>query len=405
MASRRSFLSLASLSSVLCAMGVRPGRAAIASLPPSETASVYERIGVRTIINAGEPFTAHGGSPIRPEVLAAMDSVSRAKARLDEVHDAVGRRLSELLGVGGAMVSSGAAGALTVGVAACITGNDLAKIKRLPHLSADDKNEVIIQKAHRYDYEHAVRNCGVTMVEVETAEQMRAAIGPRTACLLFNNRWTAEGLITPEAFVRIGKAAKVPSFIDCASDIPPASNLLKYQRIGFDLVAFSGGKGLRAPSSTGVLMGDRDLVAAARLNSSPNDDSIGRGMKIGHEELVGLMVAIEIALAETSDPLIAHSAQRLERIATAIRRPGIVVEAFEPPVSYRTPHIRITWDETGSRLTADAARRKLLSEEPRIYTRTGPDKVIGLELTGWMLTDADEAIIIKRLNQVLASAS
>jgi D-glucosaminate-6-phosphate ammonia-lyase len=400
MTSRRSVLALGSLMPFLA--GLRNGCEAKS---PSQSDTLYQRLGVRPVINAGEPYTSMGGAPIRPEARAAMEAVSEIKARLDEVHDAVGKRLATLLKCPAAMVTSGAAGALTVGVAGCITGDDQEKIARLPRLQAGDRSEVIIQKTHRYDYEHAVRNCGVRMVEVETLAQLRDAISPRTACLLFNNRWSNEGAIGHEEFVRIGKTVQVPTFIDCASDAPPASNLLKYQSIGFDLVTFSGGKGLRGPSSTGLLFGRADLVAAARKNSSPHDDAIGRGMKIGHEELVGILVVVELLLEDKVDPLLEASVVRLQRIQSALSRPGIAVTMFEPPVSYQSPHLRVSWDEKRSGITADSIRTELKATEPRIYTRTGPDEVVGIELTAWMLSDDEERQLIRRLQSALSRIS
>jgi D-glucosaminate-6-phosphate ammonia-lyase len=400
MTSRRAVLAMGSAAPVLAGLS---GVARAEGDP--RPGAVYQRLGVRPIINAGEPYTSLGGAPVRPEVRAAMESVSQVKARLDEVHDAVGKRLAALLKCPAAMVTSGAAGALTVGVAGCITGADQEKISRLPRLQESDRSEVIIQKAHRYDYEHAIRNCGVRMVEVETASQLREAISPRTACLLFNNRWSRQGGVGHEEFVQIGKAAQVPTFIDCASDAPPASNLAKYQAIGFDLIAFSGGKGLRGPSSTGLLFGRADLVAAARKNSSPNDDAIGRGMKISHEEMVGILVAVELLLEDQPDPLLAASVVRLRRIQSALSRPGLDVVMFEPLVSYRSPHLRISWDEKRSGVSAKSIRSELLATEPRIYTRTGPDEVVGVELTAWMLSDDEERQLIRRLQNALARIS
>ena len=227
---------------------------------------VFRSDGVTTFINAGEPFTALSGAPIRPEVRAAMLRAEFYTVRLADVQDAVGRRLAKLLGCEAAMITAGAASGLTLGTAACMTGTDTAKIALLPDIRGMP-NEVIVQKAHQYDYpyQHAVRNCGVTIVPVETSEELRSAISTRSACMLFNNRWSAKGAIEHEEFVDIGRQYRVLTFIDCAADVPPAENLTKYTKMGFDLVIFSGGKGLRAPSGTGLLIGRRYLVEAAKL--------------------------------------------------------------------------------------------------------------------------------------------
>ena len=163
------------------------------------------------------------------------------------------------------------------------------------------KSEVIIQKSHRYGYDHAVRNCGVKMVEVETAEELEKAVNEKTAMMLFFNDADPRGKIKIEEFVALGKKHNIPTFNDAAADAPPTENLSKYTKMGFDLVTFSGGKGLRGPQSAGLLLGRKDLIEAARLNCSPNSDSIGRGMKVNKEEMLGMMVAVEMYLKRDAD--------------------------------------------------------------------------------------------------------
>lgn len=251
-----------------------------------------------------------------------------------------------------------------------------------------------------------MRICGTKMIEVETSEQMDQAIGPRTALLLFNNRWTTQGRIKHEEFVAVGKSRGIPTFIDCASDVPPADNLTKFNKLGFDLVTFSGGKGLRAPPSTGLLMGRRDLIDAAKRNSAPHDETIGRGMKLNKDELVGLLVAVELCLQDGSNSVFAVSEKTLQHMGEEISRlEGVRVEVFRPPVSYRWPHLRIQWNEGQRRLTAGQAREKLLNGEPSIVTRTGPDPVIGLELSAWMLSSEAVPIVVSRVTEVLAGSN
>jgi len=411
MINRRSFLVQLSrfpfLRATLCATsesgssGVALARTTPAQSSGASERGIYKELGVATFINAGEPFTSLSGGPLRAEVRQAMAVAEKSYVRLMDVQNAVGKRLASMLGAGGAMVTAGAASGLTLGTAACMTGLDHARIRSIPD-SAGMPNEVIIQKAHRYEYEHAVRNCGAKMVEVETPEQLVDAISRKTACLLFNNRWNANGTIKHEEFVAIGKKYGVPTFNDCASDVPPAENLTRFTRIGFDLVTFSGGKNLRAPSSTGLLIGRKDLIEAAKLNHEPEDDVIGRGMKVNKEEMIGLLIAIELCMQQDPDPTFVDSKRTLQHIGEALSPiAGVTVEMFEPPVSYRVPHLRILWDETGRKLSADQARKMLRNGEPSISTRTGPDPVKGLELTSWMLSPEDVQVVIRRMREIL----
>src|SRR5207245_8134568 len=204
-----------------------------------------------------------------------------------------------------AMVTSGAASALTLGTAAVLTGTGSRNVLDLPTL-AGMHSEVIIQKSHRFGYDHAVRNCGVRLVEVETREDLERAINNQTAMMLFYNNNNMEGRIQDEAFVQLGRKHGVPTLNDAAADVPPVDNLWKYTKMGFDLVAFSGGKGLRGPQSAGLLLGRKDLIAAARLNAPPNGNTVGRGMKVNKEEMVGMLAALELYLAKD------HAAEQRE---------------------------------------------------------------------------------------------
>src|SRR5215475_13590950 len=163
------------------------------------------------------------------------------------------------------------------------------------------KSEVIVQKSHRYGYDHAVRNCGVKMIEVETADELEKAVNGKTAMMLFFNDADPKGQIKIDEFVKLGKKHNIPTFNDAAADAPPTENLSKYTKMGFDLVTFSGGKGIRGPQSAGLLLGRKELIDAARLNCSPNSDSIGRGMKVNKEEMLGMMVAVEMYLKRDAD--------------------------------------------------------------------------------------------------------
>ena len=236
----------------------------------------FRELGVRPFINAAGTYTAMTSSLMLPEVMEAINYASQHYVMLDELHDRVGERIAAIVGCEAAMVTSGAASALTLGTAAVLTGTDRQKIVNLPNL-AGMKSEVIIQKSHRFGYDHAVRNCGVRLVEVETREELEQAINEKTAMMLFYNANNYVGRIQDEEFVQLGKKHGIPTLNDAAADVPPVENLWKYTAMGFDLVAFSGGKGIRGPQSAGLLLGRKDLIAAARLNGPPNSDTIGRG--------------------------------------------------------------------------------------------------------------------------------
>src|SRR5436309_6120018 len=205
------------------------------------------------------------------------------------------------------------------------------------------KSEVIVQKSHRFGYEHAVRNTGVRLVEVETRDDLERAVSNNTAMMIFYNNNNKEGRIQDEEFVQLGKKHSIPTLNDAAADVPPVDNLWKYTAMGFDLVAFSGGKGIRGPQSAGLLLGRKDLIAAARLNAPPNGNTVGRGMKVNKEEMVGMLVALELYLAKD------HAAEQreFEARADAIRSgvaaiPGVNADIFAPEVANHVPHVRMS---------------------------------------------------------------
>jgi L-seryl-tRNA(Ser) seleniumtransferase len=282
----------------LQALAGLPGASALLGwLAPSSTAAgparnVYRELGVRPLINAAGTYTALGGSLMPPEVLAALESAAGQYVNLLELHEAVGQRIAARVGCEAALVTAGAASALMLATAACVAGKDPAKIRRLPD-TAGMKDEVIIQRLHRYGYDHAVRNVGVRLIEVETAAELERAVSARTAMMLFFNDRDADGRIKVEEFARLGKKLGVPTLNDAAADVPPAANLGRYLKMGYDLTAISGGKGLRGPQAAGLLLGRRDLIEAAALNNNPHTDAIGRTSKVGTEELVGMWAALE----------------------------------------------------------------------------------------------------------------
>ena len=268
------------------------GKRALAAAPARD---YLKELGVAPVINGMGAYTMITGSLMWPESVAAIQALSKTFVRIVELHDAVGKRIAQLLECEAAMVPSGAAAGLTLATAACITGTDEALIRRIPDTTGM-KNEVLVQKTHRFPYDHMVRNCGVKLIEVETREELEQAISERTALLLFLNKSEHLGRIGSEEFIAIGKRRGVPTLNDAAADVPPVENLKKYTRMGFDLVVFSGGKGIRGPQSAGLLLGRANLIRAARLNTIPYSDTMGRSCKVNKEELVAMLVAVEMYL-------------------------------------------------------------------------------------------------------------
>ncbi|HEX2340691.1 MAG TPA: aminotransferase class V-fold PLP-dependent enzyme, partial [Vicinamibacterales bacterium] len=275
---------------------------------------------------------------------------------------------------------------------------DRQKMIDLPDLTSM-KSEVIIQKSHRFGYDHAVRNCGVKLVEVETREDLERAVNATSAMMLFYNNNNKEGQIQDEEFARLGKKHGIPTFNDAAADVPPVDNLWKYTKMGFDLVAFSGGKGIRGPQSAGLLLGRKDLIAAARLNGPPNSNTVGRGMKVNKEEMLGMLAALELYLEKDH----AKEQREFEKRAEEIRKsaaavPGVTAEIFVPEVANHVPHVRITWDAAALGISAIDVVRALRDGEPSIGTRNdGPALVVGV----WMMRPGEERIVARRLRQVL----
>ena len=396
--SRRRFLEIVSgFPLVGGIVGARVESVAAAPKAPD----YFSDLGVRPFINAAGTYTAMTSSLMPPEVMEAIAYASRHYVMLDELHDRVGEKIASLLKCEAAMVTSGAASALTLGTAAILTGTDRQKIVSLPNL-AGMKSEALIQKSHRFGYDHAVRNCGLRMVEVETRDELKRAISDKTAMMLFYNANNFVGQIKDEEFAQLGKQHGIPTLNDAAADVPPVDNLWKYTRMGFDLVAFSGGKGIRGPQSAGLLLGKKDLIAAARLNGPPNSDSIGRGMKVNKEEMLGMLVALELYLKRDHAQEGREFTKRAEMIQKAADLPGVKAEVFVPEVANHVPHVRITWSPTPQRPTAAQIVKALREGEPSIGTRSEGDSVV---IGVWMMRPGEEKVVARRLREVLSASA
>jgi L-seryl-tRNA(Ser) seleniumtransferase len=339
---------------------------------------------------------------MRPEVMEAINYASQYFVEVEELHDAVGKRIATLVGSEAAMVTAGAASALTLGTAGLLTGTDKAKVNQIPDLTGM-KNEVIIQKSHRFPYDHAIRNTGVKLVEVTSRAELEGAVNDRTAALFFLNYANSHGQIQDAEFAEIGKKLRIPTFNDCAADVHPAENVSKWIKMGFDLVCFSGGKGLMAPQSSGLLLGRADLIAAARANNSPSSATIGRGMKVNKEEMLGIMVALESFLSRDHDKEWAEWERRARLIiASATSVPGVKAEMYLPEVFNRWPHIRVTWDEAQSGIKRADVIKKMRAGEPSILVWSSQD---ALDLGVITLKPGEDRIVARRLKQELQATT
>jgi L-seryl-tRNA(Ser) seleniumtransferase len=363
----------------------------------------YNKLGVTPFINAAGTFTILSASILPAEVQAAMTLAAQQPVNIEELHRAAGEYLAGRLHCGGALVTAGAASALTLGTAACISlGNDQA-IVNLPVEMSGLKNEVIVQKTHRYGYDHALRNCGIKFVDVETLADYEAAFNERTVMAHFFN--AAEGgQISREDWVRVAHQHGVPCFNDAAADVPPIANLWNYTQMGFDLVTFSGGKGIRGPQCTGLLLGRKDLIEFAVKNNNPYGNTVGRGMKVGKEEIVGMVAAVDWFLSQDETAMIAGFQKSAERIAAEVENvPTVETKIFVPPVANQVPHLQITYDQNRIGMTGQQIMEKMRKGTPRIELNpsVGPNFVtVGV----WMLQPDEDVVVARRLREVLGGA-
>lgn len=361
----------------------------------------FKELGVQPIINAAGTYTSFTASLMLPEVMEAINYAAKSFVRLNELHDAVGKKIASLLEAEAAMVSAGAASALTLGTAACLTGTDRKKIQAIPDLTGM-KSEVLMQKSHRFGYDRAVKNTGVKIVEFETVAEAEKLAGPQTAMMLFFNDANSKGQIKAAEFAALGKKLNIPTMIDCAADCFPTENMTKFNKLGFSLVIFSGGKGLRGPQSAGILMGRKDLIEAARANSSPNGDAIGRGMKVNKEELLGMLAAIEVFMKKDHEAEWKDWEKRIKVVADSVTvSPAVKTEQYVPEVANHVPHLKITWDQSKIKITYAEVAKRLREGDPSIEVTPGSNDSLNIGV--WMLQPGEDRIVAKRIRDILKS--
>ncbi len=386
------------------------------SVPGSAEAPVdyYDKLGVTKIINAAGTYTFLTASIMPPYVQAAVAEAAKHPVRLAELQKASSEYLAKKLKCEGALVTAGAASALTLGTAACMTVANPSAIQKMPVDMAGLKNEVIVQKAHRYDYDHALLNCGIRFVEVETMAEYEKAFTDRTVMTHFFNA-AEEGRISREDWLRVAHQHKVPCFNDAAADVPPISNLWAYTQMGFDLVTFSGGKGMRGPQNAGLLLGRKDLIAAAVLNDAPISESIGRGMKVAKEQIVGMVAAVDWFTEQSEEVMQAEFRARAQRIIDNLKSvPTLQARIVVPDVANHVAHLVLDYDHARIKVSAREVADQLRQGTPCIELNPATGRKNTQGLTGetdaivvgvWMLQPGEEMIVARRLREVLTKAA
>lgn len=356
----------------------------------------YAGIGVQPVINAAGTYTIIGGSLVLPEVKAAMEAASLGYVHLDELMDHVGARLAELTGAEWGIVTAGCAAALTQVTCACVAGADPEKLAGLPQVDGL-KKEVIIQKVHRHGYDHAIRMVGTTFIEVETRDEILAAINDRTCMIHVLGEKEDQAQVSVKELAKIGREYNVPVFVDAAAERPDVPN--RYLADGADVVAYSGGKCLRGPQCSGLAIGRKDILQAAFLHGSPHH-ALGRPMKVGKEEIMGLLAAVE-AWIRTRD----HDAEWKEwedRLAYVTDRvkdlPSVTTDIVLPNRSNYTPILEIGWDPAVITANSQEIADILYHGDPRVYIKTNGDK---LRVNPYMMDPEDHRIVAEQIREVL----
>jgi len=364
---------------------------------------LFTELGIRTFINAAGTYTAMTGSLLPDEVIEAMTAASRQFVLLDDVQDKVGEKIAAFCHAEAATVTAGCWSAMVLGTAGVITGKDQKKIAQLPNVEGL-RSEVITQKSHNTGYVHAIKNTGITIIPVETVQELENAITEKTAMLWFLNYAAPEGKIQHEEWVALGKKHNIPTMNDIAADVPPVENLWKYNDMGFDLVCISGGKGLRGPQSAGILMGRKDLIEAARLNAPPRGGNIGRGMKVNKEEIIGMYAALERYINTDHDMEWKIWEERVAHIENAAKKvKGVKTTVSVPPVANHTPTLNISWDSNRIRMSREEFQKRLRRGNPSIEVVAGKDNSINI--TVFMLEPRQEKIVAARVLEELSKAS
>ncbi len=421
--SRRRFFSwVSSLAAALGAGSLASSVASSAETFASPTASsdgedYYAKLGVPTIINAAGTYTTLTAACMPPEVLAAVQKAALHPVRLHELQQKAGEYIARRLKCEGAVVTSGASGAISLATAACLQYANNISILEMPQAIEGIKNQVIVQRAHRYEYDRAMYLCGARVTEVVTLDDYKRACGAGRAVMtnFFNAAEDEDGIaasaqIGREEWLRVAHEYKIPCHLDAAADMPPISNLWKYTGMGFDLVAFSGGKGMRGPQNAGLLLGRKSLTDLAHENNNPGD-GIGRGMKVAKEQIVGMVAAVDWVLSHTEESMQGDYQKRVDLIAAAMKGiPSVRTETVVPKIANHVPHLLIRFDPKVIGVTTDQIVEVLRNEKPSIELNpnTGQKPNQGIPADGntlvvgvWMLQPGEDVLVGQRIRALL----
>lgn len=363
---------------------------------------LFKELGVRTFINGRGTITFMTGSLMHDEVIETIKNTSKSFCMLDELQDKVGAKIAEWTHAEAATVTAGAFSAIMLGMAGVLSGLDPKKAAMIPHLEGTGmKTEVIMQKGHEVGYNHALTNCGVKVIMIDGVEELEKTISEKTALLHFLNANANHGKIKHEEWVKIGKKYNIPTMIDMAADVPPVENLWKYNDMGFDLVCCSGGKAIRGPQSSGILMGKKELIAAARLSASPRSDTIGRGHKVNKEEILGLYIALErfIKTADSEWKMWEAQIAHIDNSVKGIN--GITTRIFVPDVANHVPTLEVKWDPEIIKLTTQQLQLNLRNGNPSIEINPGR---YSIQIATFVMIPGEEKIIAKRLKEEFSKA-
>jgi L-seryl-tRNA(Ser) seleniumtransferase len=406
--SRRRFLGWSQAALALLA---RPALATTENT--TSTDDYYQKLGVEKIINAAGTYTYLTASVMPPQVQRAVAQAALHPVVLDDLQKASGEYIARRLRCEGAVVTSGASGALTLATAACIAAANGCRPDQIPQEVATMKNEVIVQKAHRYEYDHAMLLCGVRIVEVVTVDDYKRAFSPKTIMTNFFNAAEA-GEIDRQSWLDIAHQHNVPCHLDAAADMPPVENLWKYTGMGYDLVCFSGGKGIRGPQNAGLLLGRKRLTDLAAANDNPVGEAVGRGMKVAKEQIVGMVAAVDWVLEQNDEANQAEYTRRAETIIRAVKDvPTMKTEIFVPEIANHVPHLILAYDPQAVGITPKQVQERLRAQPPRIElnpatgtsglgTHSNENTIV---VGTWMMLPGEAEIVGGRLHEVLSHQS
>jgi uncharacterized pyridoxal phosphate-dependent enzyme len=417
--SRRSFFKFLAAAPLLSQIAARNLYAnAATALGGSPGQNVYTRLGVKTIINCRGTWTFLSGSLEFPEVRQAQEEASQYFVNMIELQRGVGRRLAELTGAESGMVTSGSAGAMAAATAGCMAGTDDKKIWQLPDTTGM-KHEVIMMGG-RSAFDSAIRLTGAKLVLVYSPEELSKAIGDNTAMI-----YTTDLGDKLQNQLKIAKDHKIPMLLDDAAGIPPVDNAKLYAKMGIDLYCFSGGKGLRGPQCSGLLLGRKDLIEAALMNCSPREGAVCRPMKVGKEEAIGCLTALETWLKTDEKKLYEEWNARVDRIRKLVETvPGVKTSTYIPDDGNRYPTLKVSWDQQAWGYTLGDCVRELQAGDPSIEVlgldnpslvkavregnpvptrkeRKAPDHI---ELVSMTIQPGEEMIVGERLRSILGAA-